>query len=165
MQLHAQLNDILTKVHPRLLDIDPVAAAVRPAPDKWSRSEVLGHLIDSACNNHARFVRAQFQDSLIFPGYQQEGWVSTQHYQQANWENIVTLWISYNRHIAHIIAFTPEEKLYASRQEHDFATMTHGYIADASPDSLFHLMKDYVAHLEHHLTQILPDYQPSVLGK
>jgi hypothetical protein len=30
----------------------------RPAPERWTKKEVVGHLIDSASNNHQRFVRA-----------------------------------------------------------------------------------------------------------
>ena len=37
---------------------DAEAAGV-PAPGRWAKKEVVGHLIDSAANNHQRFVRAQ----------------------------------------------------------------------------------------------------------
>ena len=68
------------------------AAARRPAPGKWSAKEIIGHLVDSAANNHQRFVRAQFQDDLIFSGYAQDRWVSVQRYQDAPWQDLVTLW-------------------------------------------------------------------------
>ena len=57
---------------PVLLAIDEAASARPPAPDKWCPREIVGHLIDSASNNHQRFVRARFQDDLVFPGYEQD---------------------------------------------------------------------------------------------
>jgi hypothetical protein len=57
--------------------------ALKPAPDRWSKKEILGHLIDSAANNHQRFVRAQGTPRLEFPGYEQEFWVATQAYASA----------------------------------------------------------------------------------
>ena len=41
----------------------------------WSRKQILGHLIDSASNNHQRFVRAMLQDEVRLPTYDQEGCV------------------------------------------------------------------------------------------
>ena len=68
------------------------AASVRPSPGKWSPKETIGHLIDSAANNHQRFVRAQLQDDLVFAGYAQDDWVATQKYQDASWPDLLTLW-------------------------------------------------------------------------
>ena len=65
----------------RLLNLSDDEAASRPAPGKWSRKEIIGHLIDSASNNHGRFVRAQLQDDLMFAGYDQDAWVRAQAYQ------------------------------------------------------------------------------------
>src|SRR5262245_6674145 len=74
------------------------------APEKWSRKQVLGHLIDSAANNHQRFVRAQLTQELVLPGYEQEKWVAVQHYQDESWETLVALWHQYNRHLLHVMA-------------------------------------------------------------
>src|SRR5687768_6240387 len=62
----------------RLRTISAEESARKSASDKWSIKEVLGHLIDSAANNHQRFVRAQFTDDPVFPGYEQEKWVNAQ---------------------------------------------------------------------------------------
>jgi len=70
----------------------------------WSRKQVLGHLIDSASNNHQRFVRAALQGSLEFPRYDQDGFVRVQAVQTAPWLLLVTLWTDYNLYLAHIIA-------------------------------------------------------------
>lgn len=164
MKLSKLLAEVVTSASPRLAAITSEVATNKPSVDRWAPIEILGHLIDSACNNHIRFVKALQQDSLVFPGYQQLHWVNSQNYQQANWTITQELWKHYNLHLAHFIKQIPATELWRSRAEHNFANMTHGYIADADPDSLGHLIKDYIAHQEHHLQQILPDYQAVVKG-
>ena len=114
------------------------------SPESWSKKQVLGHLIDSAANNHQRFVRAQLSQEIAFPGYEQEGWVVVQHYQDENWDALVALWQHYNRHMLHLMARVPGDQL--SRR---------CAIGDSDPVTLEFLMKDYVVHLKHHLQQIL----------
>jgi DinB superfamily len=111
---------------------------------KWSRKEILGHLIDSAANNHQRFVRAQFVDSLAWPGYQQADWVSVQRYRDEPWSDLLDLWAAFNRHLAHVIEYVPESK-----------TGTQCVIGNGEPVTLEWLMRDYLRHLRHHLAQIL----------
>ena len=77
----------------------------------WSRKQVIGHLIDSASNNHQRFVRAAQQPSLEFPGYDQEGNIRVQAVQEAEWTLLLSLWSAYNRYLAHVIAHLPPDKL------------------------------------------------------
>ena len=64
----------------------------RPAPERWTRKEVVGHLIDSASNNHRRFVRGQLASGQDFPRYEQEQWVRVQGYQSARWPDLIDLW-------------------------------------------------------------------------
>ena len=90
---------------------------------KWSRKEILGHLIDSAANNHTRFVRAAGQDDLIFPGYAQDDWVRAQNYAAAPWNEVVTLWHSYNRHIARVMAAVPAAVRYRKHDRHNLAQL------------------------------------------
>ena len=71
-----RLRAAVLEAHPHLSAISDSDAATPPAPGKWSPKQVIGHLIDSASNNHRRFVRANFVDDLIFPGYDQETWVA-----------------------------------------------------------------------------------------
>ena len=73
--VETELREAIAAATPRLLALSDAEAAKAPAPGKWSPKQVLGHLIDSASNNHQRFVRAQFTDDLVFAGYQQEPWV------------------------------------------------------------------------------------------
>jgi hypothetical protein len=109
----------------------------------WSRKQVLGHLIDSASNNHQRFVRAALQASLDFPGYDQDGCVRVQAVEEADWTLLVSLWAGYNRYLAHVIAHLPGSKLE-----------TICRIGSDEPVTLRFLAEDYLRHLLHHLGQI-----------
>jgi hypothetical protein len=109
----------------------------------WSRKQVMGHLIDSASNNHQRFVRAMLADALEFPGYDQVGNVRVQAVQEADWLLLVSLWASYNRYLAHVIAQIPVHALETGCR-----------IGDREPVTLGFLATDYLAHLKHHLGQI-----------
>src|SRR5919202_4025141 len=102
----------------RLLLISEEESERKPAPGKWSAKEIIGHLIDSASNNHQRFVRAQFTDDLLFPGYEQEAWVSCQQYRRESWQLLVQLWKSFNLHLAHLMEQTPPQVLKKLRTEH-----------------------------------------------
>src|SRR5262245_22175525 len=105
--LHASIDEGL-----RLFTVaDETRSALRPAPGQWSAREVLGHLIDSASNNHRRFVLAQSSDFGKFDGYDQNPWVERQRYHEAPWRDLVALWTAYNRHLAHVIAVTPAPAL------------------------------------------------------
>ena len=109
----------------------------------WSRKQVIGHLIDSASNNHQRFVRAAPQGSLEFPGYDQDGCVRVEAVQTAPWPLLLTLWTNYNLYLAHVIAHLPADKLEAQTQ-----------IGEDAPVTLEFLAEDYLTHLLHHLGQI-----------
>jgi uncharacterized damage-inducible protein DinB len=136
----------------------------RPAPGKWSPREIIGHLIDSASNNHQRFVRASFQDDLVFPGYDQEKWVALQQYQEARWEDLLTLWASFNRHLARVMAATPNEIRRREHRSHNFDRIAMRPVAAGSPATLEYFMEDYVLHLRHHLRQILDAVDPTSAG-
>jgi hypothetical protein len=128
---------------PRLRAISDARAAASLLPGKWSPKQVLGHLIDSAANNHQRFVRLQADADLSLPGYAQEFWVDTQRYSDRAWPDLIELWSSYNRHLAHVIAFIPEAKGNVQCR-----------IGGGPPVTLRHVAIDYVGHLQHHLRQI-----------
>jgi len=122
---------------------------------KWSAKEILGHLIDSATNNHARFVTAQLKDDLVFDGYDQEAWVVKQRYQQSSWFELVTLWKYYNLHLLHLVASIPEDVLKQPRPRHSLNTIAWKPVDEAKPATLEYLIRDYIEHMKHHLRQIL----------
>jgi hypothetical protein len=102
-----QLLSVVEAAEPKLRETSEVESTNPILPGGWSRKQVLGHLIDSASNNHQRFVRAALQPSLDFPGYDQDGNIRVQAPQQADWSLLVSLWAVYNRYLAHIIARLP----------------------------------------------------------
>ena len=125
-----------------------------PAPGKWSANEILGHLIDSAANNHRRFVMAPAMRDMIFDGYDQDAWVDAQRYDEADWQDLVRLWRSYNLHIAHVMAAVPLDVRERMCSRHDLHEIAFRPVGAGEPVSLGWLMEDYVAHMEHHLSQI-----------
>src|SRR5580692_6638154 len=103
-ELSEKLQRAVESAEPRLRKITDQEAAKPILRGGWSSKQVIGHLIDSASNNHQRFVRASLQPSLDFPGYDQDGNVRVQAPQEADWSLLVSLWAAYNRYLAHIIA-------------------------------------------------------------
>lgn len=138
----------------RLRQISPEESARKTSPDKWSIKEVLGHLIDSAANNHQRFVRAQFTDDLVFPGYEQEKWVNAQRYNDESWSDMIQLWSSYNLHLLHVISAIPEATLTRARIRHNLDQIALHPIDKNDPTTLDYFVRDYLVHMKHHLDQI-----------
>ena len=110
-QLAARLMEVVATAEDRLLSLEEQAASHAPAVGKWTPKEVIGHLIDSAANNWQRFVRLQLQPSIDLPGYQQEGWVRVQHYNERPWLEVIALWVALNHHLAHTITHTDRAAL------------------------------------------------------
>jgi hypothetical protein len=150
-----ELRNIIEEATPRLLALSDEQSAVRRAPSTWSPREIMGHLIDSAANNHQRFIRGQFQSNLVFPGYAQEDWVRVQRYQDTPWKEIIELWRSYNLHLARVMAAAPEDVRRRQHLEHNFHQIGWEIVPEQEPATLDYLMKDYVGHLKSHLRQIL----------
>jgi hypothetical protein len=138
----------------RLLAISENDASRRPAPGKWSPKEIIGHLIDSAANNHARFIRAQLTDEMVFPGYDQEAWVRLQNYNERPWIDLVGLWQAYNTHIASVIEAISPERLSLQRTTHNLDEVGWQTIPRDQPATLDYFIRDYVGHMKHHLAQI-----------
>lgn len=142
-ELSEKLLSVVDAAEPKLRKVSAQESIKPILSGGWSRKQVIGHLIDSASNNHQRFVRAAQQPSLDFPGYDQEGNVRVQALQEADWPLLVSMWATYNRYLAHVIAHLP-----ASRLE------TPCRIGGKEPVTLGFIATDYLTHLLHHLRQI-----------
>ena len=138
-ELTATVEETVRQLRP----LNSQVVSHRPAPDRWTIKEVIGHLIDSAANNHQRFVRAQFVQELVFPKYQQNEWVRCQSYNDADWEVLIDLWRRYNLHLTHVIRHIPADAL-----------TIRCVIGDYEPVTLQFLIEDYVVHMKHHLGKI-----------
>jgi hypothetical protein len=141
--LSERLLSLVEAAEPRLREISESESTQPVLAVGWSRKQVIAHLIDSASNNHQRFVRAALQTSLDFPGYDQGGSVRVQAVQDADWRLLVVLWAAYNRYLAHVIARLPASKLE-----------TVCRIGSGDAVTLEFLAKDYLTHLGHHLGQL-----------
>lgn len=126
--------------------LDEPQTTRRPAEGVWCAREILGHLVDSACNNHRRFVLAQAmaETEVLLERYEQDAWVARQRYAEVPFRDTAALWAAYNRHLAHVIASAPASSLARTTRYHGADTvLTLGF-----------LMQDYVTHLRHHLDQL-----------
>jgi hypothetical protein len=143
LSLSKSLRDLVDSKAPLLRAMDLADVTSKPSPNQWAKKEILGHLIDSASNNHQRFVRGQLEAELRFPGYQQEGWVKAQDYIASDWTILVDLWAAYNRHLAYVIGRIDEVHLNKPCR-----------IGENAPVSLEYIIEDYIEHMKHHLAQL-----------
>ena len=139
----------------KLFEISDETAEIKKSADKWSRKEILGHLIDSANVNFSRFINAVSRDDLIFPTYAQDDWVELQKYNKRNWIELLDLWKSLNLHIAELIKNIPQEKKSKMTRAHNFDIICFNAIEQNQESSLDYLINEYVAHLNHHIEQII----------
>ncbi len=139
-----EIRSIVDQASDSLALMKPDEVSLKDRPDKWSKKEILGHLIDSAANNHQRFVRACYNAAASFPTYDQNAWVLIQRYNESEWEALVKLWSAYNRHLSDIIERIPEEAMSSPCN-----------IGKEEAVTLEFVVKDYLRHLRHHLNQIL----------
>lgn len=156
-QFLREFRDTIVSATARLRDIPEAQSGAKSSPDDWSAKETIGHLIDSAANNHQRFVRAQFTDDLVFPGYVQDQWVSSQNYRNESWNDVIQLWSSYNLHLVHVASAIPEDVLTKPRSPHTLDQIAFNLVDKNDPATLEYLIRDYLDHLRHHLNQIFSE--------
>jgi hypothetical protein len=137
--------DYLLNIIPEKLEAIPAnEMEYKPAPEKWSKKEILGHLLDSAANNQQRFVRIQFEDCPRIK-YDQNKWIEYSYYRNIPTGHMIELWKVHNRQLRYIMSNTPPELLGRTSTANTDEILTLGFLID-----------DYVEHMEHHLRQILP---------
>lgn len=133
--------EMVNNLKERLLQTPEKITGIRLSQDSWSLKEIIGHLIDSASNNHQRFVRLQEDDLLNFPDYDTEKWIKVQKYNDMNWNVLITLWYSYNLILMDVI-------------EHmDANSMENVWICGEEAFKLEFLIKEYYSHMEWHIQQ------------
>ena len=142
----SDLGRTVAQAKPLLLNLNNADTSKPRSKGKWSKKEILGHLMDSASNNHQRFVRAAIQGKLDFPAYEQDQLVNLQRFREMDWGFLVDLWSSYNRFLAHVLMCLPARAAKVSCK-----------IGKNKPATLAFIAQDYVDHLKHHLNQILGD--------
>ncbi len=153
MKAISSMHNLLQNIPARLKQLPQNVVERKASPTQWSPKEELGHLLDSAANNHQRLVRAQLastqsvnaqsEDKLAMPGYDQNGWVAINRYQQRPWNELIETWLALNRQLLAAAESVPE-----SAWPH---TLT---IAGSEPVTLQFVFEDYIAHMAHHLEHI-----------
>ena len=107
--------------------------------------QILGHLIDSASNNHQRMIRLQYNTNLTFPDYRQDNdlWIALQDFQTEDWNNLIQLWKYFNLHMVQVIKSVDQSKL--DNYWHDF---------EGTKVSLKEMIEGYLWHINLHLNEI-----------
>jgi hypothetical protein len=144
----AQKNEILSLVNQAMIDFESITEETwndKPQPMKWSKKELLGHLVDSATNNIRRLIVGQYEQGVKIV-YHQDEWVLYQNYQGTDIDEVKTLWKLLNHQIGRVIENIPEEKLQNTCDTGKRNTALH---------TLFYFIEDYVVHLKYHLNQIM----------
>lgn len=137
-----ELREIVNAYTRKVSAIPEADFSAKPLPQKWSKKEVLGHLIDSAQNNLRRFICGQYETQPPFIAYQQDFWVSANDYQDMPKDDVIQLWRLMNERICAVLENMPEEN-YAKECN------------SGALHSLEWLAGDYVKHLKHHMNQII----------
>jgi hypothetical protein len=139
-----KIRETVTLAQPQFLGISPESANHKTNPATWSKQEILGHLIDSALNNHQRFVRGALNVADNFPPYDQNRWVEIQGYSERTWGELIDLWGQCNLHLCWMLDRLPAEALNNPCN-----------IGKEAPVALGFVIEDYLRHLKLHVGQIL----------
>jgi uncharacterized damage-inducible protein DinB len=142
-EISAQISEAVDKLKPEMQKISAEEARRKPAPNKWSKQEILGHLVDSAYNNMQRVVRSKYNKSHAFPPWEQDEWMSVQQYNQAGWQEVIDLFTLNNRQFCRAINNLPPEAFNAE------CNMGKG------PVTLNDVLKEYIRHMNHHIAQLV----------
>ena len=145
-KLAEEIQKTVFSVLDSLRTMDEKKVYLKPHPMKWAKIEILGHLTDSAINNHQRIVRAILEPHTESKGYNQNGWVEAQKYINRDWSMVFSVWMNLNYLLLATIRDAPD------------AALNHTISIDGKePITLKFLVEDYNDHLQHHLKQIIPN--------
>jgi hypothetical protein len=139
VELSEQLATVVRQALPWLQALTEASASRPEKTGKWCAKEVMGHLTDSAINNHARMMRLQIETEPSLPGYEQMAWVGLQRYADREWVKVLTVWVALNEHFASAVGRI-DKVLLANKGIVAGGELTLGF-----------LIEDYIAHMEHHL--------------
>lgn len=142
-ELAGSLYDVLTRELPNLLALAEEQAVETRRPGSWTRKHELGHLIDSAANNHIRIANAAIHGAFEGPSYAQEEWVRLHGYDELPWSSLVHFWFRYNALLVQLI------------QRVDPARLSSPCTIAGRRLTLEEVIGEYVLHMQHHLDQIL----------
>jgi hypothetical protein len=112
-------------------------------PGSWTRKQELGHLLDSATNNHVRFILASVDGEFRGQGYAQDQWVEAHGYAEMEWGGLVELWYLYNSLLARLVERIPDGR------------MDNRCVIGWGVVTLRFVIGDYVLHMQHHLDHLL----------
>ena len=143
MQKLKQMHALIDEIPSRLKELHIARVELKPSQSKWSPKEELGHLLDSAANNHQRIVRTQLEDKPRMSGYGGDAWVKLHNYQQRNWQEMIEVWRALSQQL-----------LAAAEAVPDSAWSRTCTIADSGPLTLKFVFEDYIDHMLHHLKHI-----------
>jgi hypothetical protein len=140
-QTASELATLIHQYSDRLYGLKEENVSIKPSPAKWSKKEILGHLIDSAQSNIRRFIVAQYEEQP-FIKYNQDAWVTITGYQTHEFKSIVDLWKLMNLHIVRILSNLTPEMAQRTVKTNEVRTVEW-------------LAIDYIKHLRHHVHQVL----------
>lgn len=144
IKIIADLQETLEKYHSKLVQLNETEISAKPAPEKWSKKEELGHLIDSAQNNIQRFIRVQYEENVHIR-YNPDKWVAMNDYQNRNGKELIDFWFLLNKQIITILEKMPQEK---------WETFMSFDVDASVKNTTSYIAADYVKHMTHHLESI-----------
>ena len=143
--IHRAFQEDLVRIRTALFALPQDLADVPWRSGGWTRKQILGHMLDSAANNHQRFVRASLDGRYSGPTYDQQAWVNAHGYSEHSWSTLLAWWSALHQMLYTVVERIPDERLD-----------TICYIDDDPPTTLRFRIEDYIVHLDHHLRQMTP---------
>jgi len=149
-----ELLSLTTSAVRKMSSIDDMVWERKSSPEKWSKKEILGHLIDSALNNHRRLILSENLDNYVFEGYDQNHWVRANQYHLKSHLKLIRQWQAVNELLSDAIEHISDQRLQKKVTEHNWDRIGMKKLASKEALTLKYVIQDYLFHTEHHLAQI-----------